>query len=29
VLRCRILDGGRIRVGDEITALEHASNTSR
>jgi len=28
-LRCRILDGGRIRVGDEITALEHASDTSR
>ena len=28
-LRCRILDGGRIRVGDEITAPEHASDTSR
>ena len=28
-LRCRILDGGRIRVGDEITALEHVSDTSR
>jgi len=28
-LRCRILDGGRIRVGDEITALEHVSVTSR
>lgn len=28
-LPCRILDGGRIRVEDEITALEHATDTSR